>query len=235
MPNKHILFKNSTTPWECFKDTKSNLVYFVHSKCACTFYKQLFSKLNWKKFVSVDIDWNTHVVFSHIRDPLTKHRTGIIEWFYYNNKIDLLYKNSENSNFFTMLSEIAYLDTHSLSIYEHLGENSKLVSWIPIDQPGVDHVQQTFNLIEQQHSIDNTVKQLSQMVKVTSFTFIPIHTFVPSKQGLGFGIDGVNTTQGSQRYIALENAQGNNYNEGSLFDGTTLAPLISNTNFTNFV
>jgi hypothetical protein len=159
LPNKPILFKNSTTLWECFKDTKSNLVYFVHSKCACTFYKQLFSKLNWKKFVSVDIDWNTHVVFSHIRDPLTKHRTGIIEWFYYNNKIDLLYKNSENSTFFTMLSEIAYLDTHSLSIYEHLGENSNLVSWIPIDQPGVDHVQQTFNLIEQQHSIDNTVKQ----------------------------------------------------------------------------
>jgi hypothetical protein len=73
------------------------------------------------------------------------------------------------------------------------------------------------------------------MVKVTSFTFIPIHNFVPSKQGLGFSIDGVNTTQGPQRYIALENAQGNNYNEGSLFDGTTLAPLISNTNFTNFV
>ena len=89
--------------------------------------------------------------------------------------------------------------------------------------------------INTEGGIDNTVKQLSQMVKVTSFTFIPIHTFVPSKQGLGFGIDGVNTTQGSQRYIALENAQGNNYNEGSLFDGTTLAPLISNTNFTNFV
>jgi hypothetical protein len=89
--------------------------------------------------------------------------------------------------------------------------------------------------INTEGGIDDTVKQLSQMVKVTSFTFIPIHNFVPSKQGLGFSIDGVNTTQGPQRYIALENAQGNNYNEGSLFDGTTLAPLISNTNFTNFV
>jgi hypothetical protein len=89
--------------------------------------------------------------------------------------------------------------------------------------------------INTEGGVDDTVKQLSQMVKVTSFTFIPIHNFVPSKQGLGFSIDGVNTTQGPQRYIALENAQGNNYNEGSLFDGTTLAPLISNTNFTNFV
>jgi hypothetical protein len=89
--------------------------------------------------------------------------------------------------------------------------------------------------INTEGGVDDTVKQLSQMVKVTSFTFIPIHNFVPSKQGLGFSIDGVNTTQGPQRYIALENSQGNNYNEGSLFDGTTLAPLISNTNFTNFV
>jgi hypothetical protein len=89
--------------------------------------------------------------------------------------------------------------------------------------------------INTEGGVDNTVKQLSQMVKVTSFTFIPIHNFVPSKQGLGFSINGVNTTQGPQRYIALENAQGNNYNEGSLFDGTTLAPLISNTNFASII
>jgi hypothetical protein len=58
---------------------------------------------------------------------------------------------------------------------------------------------------------DNTVKQLSQMVKVTGFTFIPIHTFVPSKQGLGFNANGVNDSQDIQRYIALENAEGTNY------------------------
>jgi hypothetical protein len=68
---------------------------------------------------------------------------------------------------------------------------------------------------------DPTVKQLSQMVRVTGFTFIPIHTFVPSKQGLGTinpnGIvENVNTqaslidtnTYGPQRYIALNNASG---------------------------
>jgi hypothetical protein len=68
---------------------------------------------------------------------------------------------------------------------------------------------------------DATVKQLSQMVKVTSFTFIPIHTFVPGKQGLGTinpnGIvENVNTqaslvddnTYGPQRYIALNGANG---------------------------
>ena len=64
--------------------------------------------------------------------------------------------------------------------------------------------------INTEGGVDNDVKQLSQMVRVSSFTFVPIHTFVPSKQGLGFGLDGVNTDQGSQRYIALKNAQGSN-------------------------
>ena len=68
------------------------------------------------------------------------------------------------------------------------------------------------------------VKQLSQMVKVTGFTFIPIHNFVPSKQGLGTldpnGItENVNTeanlidsnTYGPQRYIALSNGSTTNW------------------------
>ena len=76
--------------------------------------------------------------------------------------------------------------------------------------------------INTEGNIDNTVKQLSQMVKVTSFTFIPIHNFIPSKQGLGIlnpnGItENVNTeanlidsnTYGPQRYIALRDSSGN--------------------------
>jgi hypothetical protein len=71
---------------------------------------------------------------------------------------------------------------------------------------------------------DSTVKQLSQMVKVTSFTFIPIHTFVPGKQGLGAinpngVLENVNTqaslidsnTYGDQRYIALDNGSTTNW------------------------
>jgi hypothetical protein len=65
--------------------------------------------------------------------------------------------------------------------------------------------------INETGGVDPTVKQLSQMVKVTGFTFIPIHTFVPSKQGLGFNANGVNDSQDIQRYIALENAEGTNY------------------------
>jgi hypothetical protein len=80
--------------------------------------------------------------------------------------------------------------------------------------------------INEEGGVDGTVKQLSQMVKVTSFTFVPIHTFVPSKQGLGTinpngTVENVNTqaslidenTYGPQRYIALNDASGiSNYN-----------------------
>ncbi len=78
--------------------------------------------------------------------------------------------------------------------------------------------------INTEGGVDDTVKQLSQMVKVTSFTFIPIHNFVPSKQGLGTlnpnGItENVNTeanlidsnTYGPQRYIALKDSSTTNW------------------------
>ena len=65
--------------------------------------------------------------------------------------------------------------------------------------------------INETGEVDPTVKQLSQMVKVTSFTFIPIHTFAPQKQGLGFDNLGFNNTQGDQRYIALEDGSTTNY------------------------
>ena len=65
--------------------------------------------------------------------------------------------------------------------------------------------------INETGEVDPTVKQLSQMVKVTSFTFVPIHTFAPQKQGLGFDNLGFNNTQGDQRYIALEDGSTTNY------------------------
>jgi hypothetical protein len=101
--------------------------------------------------------------------------------------------------------------------------------------------------INEAGGVDNTVKQLSQMVKVTGFTFIPIHTFVPSKQGLGtIDSNGVvtnvnsqatlvdTTTYGPQRYIALNNAGGvSNYNpsleDQNLFNSINSAlPLAQN-------
>jgi hypothetical protein len=79
--------------------------------------------------------------------------------------------------------------------------------------------------IDDAGNVDTTVKQLSQMVKVTSFTFIPIHTFAPQKQGLGFSINGLNDTQDVQRYIALEDANNTNYSRAA---STNLPPRSLN-------
>ena len=153
------IVQNNTTPWLCYRDLSSPLVYFVHSKCACIFYKELFSKLRWEPCTVTDIDWGHNRVFSYIRNPLIKQRIGIIEWFYFNDLVHLLEENASNDNFFKLLSEIGYIDHHSLSIYDHLGDKSQLVHWIPIDQPSINHKQKTVELIEQYSTISSEIKE----------------------------------------------------------------------------
>jgi hypothetical protein len=139
---------NQDTPWQCYRSPDRKLVYWVHSKCACRFYRNIFKRLHWTQSTTADIDWENQIVFSHIRDPLIKQRIGIIEWFYANNCEKLLKDNFEDENFFQLLSEIIYIDHHSMSIYEHLGNQSQKIKWIPIDQPNINHVQLTLDLIK---------------------------------------------------------------------------------------
>jgi hypothetical protein len=61
---------------------------------------------------------------------------------------------------------------------------------------------------------DPTVKELPHTIKVSGFSFIPIHTFVPRKQLIeytnGNGLVD-NNKYGPERYIALNNGDNNNY------------------------
>ncbi len=50
---------------------------------------------------------------------------------------------------------------------------------------------------------------------------LDIHTFAPQKQGLGFNGIGLNDSQDIQRYIALEDKGGTNYNRAG---STNLPP-----------
>lgn len=153
------IVENKNTPWLCFRDPNSRLVWWVHSKCACSFYKTVLNLLGWEQSTTADINWDADIVFSHIRDPLVKHRMGIIEWFYQRNNESMLKENFDNQNFFQMLSEIVYLDIHSMSIREHLGtENSKKIHWIPIDSEQ-NHLQQTVDFIEQHVTISHSIKE----------------------------------------------------------------------------
>jgi hypothetical protein len=76
---------------------------------------------------------------------------------------------------------------------------------------------------------DNTVKELSHMIKVSGFSFTPIHNFVPRKQTNSYaGVDETTSTFGPERFIALAagtpgNKTDNNYDlEGNNY--TKLMP-----------
>ncbi len=154
------LVTNSETPWLCFKDPMSKLVYWVHSKCACSFYKRIFKHLGWTETNTTDIDWDNDVIFSYMRDPLVKHRVGIIEWFYFNNCEYLLKDNFGSEQFFVLLSQATYLDWHSMSILDHLGKEkvSKII-WFPIDTE-INHVGETIKLIEQHRPVPAEYKKI---------------------------------------------------------------------------
>ena len=84
---------------------------------------------------------------------------------------------------------------------------------------------------------DGSVKELPFMIKVSGFSFIPIHNFVPSIQKNEFGatnkkgpgVEGDLATFGEQRYIALSNGFTQNYTkEGS---GGLTENIASSLNF----
>lgn len=157
----HIV-TNALTPWACLKHPDRDLFYWVHSKCACSFYKNLLRQLGWIDCTTLDIKWGTSKVFSHIRDPRKKHRTGIIEFFYHHGYTAVLKKNYDDDNFWQMLARVSYLDWHSLTVWEHLNHNIDHVHWIPIDIDRVNHVDSTLDFID--YTGDrNALKKLTKL------------------------------------------------------------------------
>jgi hypothetical protein len=64
--------------------------------------------------------------------------------------------------------------------------------------------------INDKGDFDPSVKELPHLIKVTSFNFIPIHTFVPKLQELTFDDGGI-THYGNEKYIALSAGGNDNY------------------------
>ena len=58
---------------------------------------------------------------------------------------------------------------------------------------------------------DESVKELAHIIKVSGFSFIPIHNFVPQKQNNIFDDQGNLIDYGPERYIALSDGSNNNY------------------------
>ena len=132
--------------WTCLRNPENTHVYFQHSKCACTTYGSYFRERGWQRSGTNQIDWGNDIVFGHIRDPLIKQRKGIVEFFFYFPQFTHLVPTMLDSTFIDLLATIPYLDHHSMSLHDMLGDNAKLVKWIPIDT-SLDHKKYTLDLL----------------------------------------------------------------------------------------
>lgn len=141
--------------WECYRAPGLNLVYFVHRKCASCTYIDLFTRLNWTSCKSDTIDWDKDTVFSHIRNPLVKHRKGVVEII---SKFNLIDTVIDNPALQTLLAGSTGLDVHTITIQRFLGNNAVKVNWIPIDTKS-DHKEETINFIERHgQTVNHRVK-----------------------------------------------------------------------------
>ena len=89
-------------------------------------------------------------------------------------------------------------------LYEQVGFITGLTYTIPEDSPWEI-------AINDEGNPDSTVKELPHRINVSSFSFTPIHNFVPGKQGLTFDTDGSISEYGNERFIALDTGTNNNY------------------------
>ena len=113
--------------------------------------------------------------------------------------------------------------------YEQVGIMKGLTLDVPEDSPweiGIsDGIQMGENF--QNLSSDASVKELPMIIKVTGFTFTPIHDFVPQIQqneynGNSPGTNGGNfiSAFGKERYIGLAAAEADNYSGGTAENST---------------
>ena len=134
------------TPWLCYRSAKNaNLVYFSCNKCASTFYDAFFEKLNWIKTNTQDIKWSDDYIFSYIRNPLIRHRKGIVGSLFYDfpEMKSAFVGHPERLKF---LANLTSIEAHSYSIHRMLGDNAKHIHWIPIDTD-LDHRKYTLNIL----------------------------------------------------------------------------------------
>lgn len=142
--NKNLL--KVAYPMICYKHPKLDLVFYPHQKCASSTYRQLFKRQNWLVIDINDINWDRDKVFAHIRDPLVRHRKGIVEGIcnYYTEFKDLFLTPLAAK----FLANVTIVESHSYTIEKWLGrERACLVHWIPIDT-NIDHVAETFRFLE---------------------------------------------------------------------------------------
>jgi hypothetical protein len=92
-------------------------------------------------------------------------------------------------------------------LYEQVGFINSLTYDVPAESPweiGINDVGE----------YDPTTKEMPHILRVTGFSFTPIHDFIPSKQTIGVDTGGNVNLFGLQKYIALSNTEDTGANDG---------------------
>jgi hypothetical protein len=141
------LLKNAMS-MGCFKHPTKDLIFFPHPKCASSTYKSFFALLKWTQIDINDINWQQDQVFAHIKEPLTRHRKGIVEGICnYFPEVKEMFQTDLGAKF---LTNITIVEPHSYTIEKWFGQkHAAMVNWIPIDTD-LSHTQLTVDYLEQQ-------------------------------------------------------------------------------------
>lgn len=143
---KIVSLQDTDVPWPCYKSRNTNLVCFIHRKCASALYDALFLKLNWMLSDTQQIDWDNNIVFSYIKNPKIKHLKGLTEGvFSFFPEMKEALSTPDGLRF---LANVTSIEPHSYTIYRMLGNNSLNMTWIPVDTD-LDHKEYTFDFFEQ--------------------------------------------------------------------------------------
>ncbi len=111
-------------------------------------------------------------------------------------------------------------------LYEQVGIMTGINYTVPMESPWEIAIPDTQTINDAGVLSDSSVKELPFMIKVSGFSFIPIHNFVPNIQknvfedpnSKGPGTLGDLATFGDERYIALSNGINQNYTK----DGSSI-------------
>lgn len=136
------------------KSPTNNLVWYRNTKAASSTYQWLFSELGWTDCETETIDWNKDIVFGHIRDPLTRYRKGLVQFFStampFNQEGQPAVKITDILNhpdYLVFVTRLRNIDRHCMTLEYMLGPLAKKVYWIPMDTE-FDHKTHTLDLLQ---------------------------------------------------------------------------------------
>jgi len=131
--NAEIVVTNPNLGQAC---TTAHLIYLRNYRCVSSlFYNNFINGMKWEPMEYKDIDWGNKLIFSHLADPIERRHKGIAHWLIRNN---LHTEFRVNEEFQDYIINLPYIDNHSASYHEMLGEKITKIRWIICDYDNYD-------------------------------------------------------------------------------------------------